>query len=110
MEQSEDLATLAAVFRAAYRQLAATDASLLAMYYAEGLTNLNVASILGISPGTATRRRQRAEQSLRDLLQQEAENQNESLASLWERLETTRGDFANALFRTLAESHEEAGS
>ncbi len=110
VEEQENFATLSAIFRSAYEQLSSEDASLLSLYYDEGLSNLEVASLLAINPGTATRRRKRAEQRFRELLLQEAEQRNESLQSLQERIASAGVDFASLLFSVVENRDEEVTS
>lgn len=110
MEQQEDFATLSAIFRSAYEKLTPEEATLLSLTYDEGLSNLEVAGLLAVNPGTATRRRQRAERRFRDLLLEEAERRSESLETLRDRVAAAGADFACVLFSVLENGDEEAGS
>jgi RNA polymerase sigma factor (sigma-70 family) len=101
MEQQETLAILTDIFRAAYKQLEPDAAVILAMVYKERLTNLQVASLLGINPGTATRRRQKSEDRFRELLSEQMQARGESLQSLGDLVAGMRADFASLLFEIL---------
>lgn len=103
MDQQEHFLILSDIFRAAYQSLPPDDATVLAMVYSEGLSNLQTAALLGINPGNAARRRQRAERKFRTQLEQQADENKESLASLFERLQSTRTDFASQLFQIIAD-------